>query len=559
MSTTETEDTSFKTIFLINLVVHNPIKPIGKKKKSACYTWYKVTEKKTYGSKYIYLVSKPQKDAIDVHNAADFTNHELTKKNSTKRFLVTEPCTISWVTIGRIDHRVPRTKGLIQLLDSAGYRWFNIFYMHTLFNAEKEFEPKDAAITSIYFDNEDLELYLGRLEKTEGAEAIRLRWYGDMDVKTIFVERKTHREDWTGEKSVKARFPIKEHLVNAFLRGEYTMDAELQALVDKGKKTQAEVDSDSACKRGLVSYSYETAPPGTFCNRTVFKLPGDLLVWISFDTELTIVREGNWDGWARTGNNWRRTDIGINHPFDRVPEEDQELFKGVFCTEQFHNMLTFFQGIAFWKSNFRFNSDKSLHRPRAVPPRRSCSQVQISCHSGSIGRKVHLFIFFALRFNISVHGREGQEKTGMQIGGVLCGRSTVRYPVLGFRVSVSTANDVRTHAIIKATTAAEGREANAKAPLRVQDGEVLEAVDMDEENIREEERLLVRDWNAPSGKRIAVPVRVRPKVSVTNERTFLKWLSFAVLVGSIATTLLNFVSADEPRGLISAALLAIAY
>jgi SPX domain protein involved in polyphosphate accumulation len=59
----------------------------------------------------------------------------------------------------------------------------------------------------------------------------------------IFVERKTHREDWTGEKSVKARFAIKEHLVNAFLRGEYTMDEELQALADKGKKTQAEVDS----------------------------------------------------------------------------------------------------------------------------------------------------------------------------------------------------------------------------------------------------------------------------------------------------------------------------
>jgi SPX domain protein involved in polyphosphate accumulation len=41
------------------------------------------------------------------------------------------------------------------------------------------------AITSIYFDNEDLELYLGRLEKTEGAEAIRLRWYGDVDNKTV--------------------------------------------------------------------------------------------------------------------------------------------------------------------------------------------------------------------------------------------------------------------------------------------------------------------------------------------------------------------------------------
>jgi SPX domain protein involved in polyphosphate accumulation len=47
----------------------------------------------------------------------------------------------------------------------------------------------------------------------------------------------TVRHGNLGEKSVKARFPLKEHLVNAFLRGEYTMDAELQALVDKGKKT----------------------------------------------------------------------------------------------------------------------------------------------------------------------------------------------------------------------------------------------------------------------------------------------------------------------------------
>jgi hypothetical protein len=59
----------------------------------------------------------------------------------------------------------------------------------------------------------------------------------------IFVERKTHREDWTGEKSVKARFPLKEHLINPFLRGEYTVDADFQQLVAKGKKTQQEVDT----------------------------------------------------------------------------------------------------------------------------------------------------------------------------------------------------------------------------------------------------------------------------------------------------------------------------
>ncbi len=57
------------------------------------------------------------------------------------------------------------------------------------------------------------------------------------------MERKTHRKDWTGEKSVKARFPIKEDKVNAFLCGEYTMDEEFKALVEKGKKSQADVDS----------------------------------------------------------------------------------------------------------------------------------------------------------------------------------------------------------------------------------------------------------------------------------------------------------------------------
>jgi SPX domain protein involved in polyphosphate accumulation len=53
--------------------------------------------------------------------------------------------------------------------------------------------PREA-ITSIYFDNEDLELYLGRLEKTEGAQAIRLRWYGNTDVKTVspFLPRTPH-------------------------------------------------------------------------------------------------------------------------------------------------------------------------------------------------------------------------------------------------------------------------------------------------------------------------------------------------------------------------------
>ena len=198
-----------------------------------------------------------------------------------------------------------------------------------IFNTEKEYQPEDSAITSIYYDNEDLELYLGRLEKTEGAEAIRLRWYGGMDNKTIFVERKTHREDWTGEKSVKARFPIKEELVNAFMRGEYRMNDTFEEMRKKGKKSDKEIDSmiqlASEVQYSILSRKLQPVMR-SFYNRTAFQLPGDARVRISLDTELTLVREDNWDGKQRSGNNWRRMDIGIDYPFEQLPEADVERF-----------------------------------------------------------------------------------------------------------------------------------------------------------------------------------------------------------------------------------------
>lgn len=163
----------------------------------------------------------------------------------------------------------------------------------------------------------------------------------------IFVERKTHREDWTGEKSVKARFPLKENLVVPFLRGEYTVDEDFQQLVKKGKKSQQEVDSMIQLANE-VQYTILTKhlQPGmylsdlfsvahlhffivmrSFYNRTAFQLPGDARVRISLDTELTMVREDNWDGRQRAGDNWRRTDIGIDFPFSQLPRGDLEIFK----------------------------------------------------------------------------------------------------------------------------------------------------------------------------------------------------------------------------------------
>ncbi|EDO01226.1 hypothetical protein SS1G_03700 [Sclerotinia sclerotiorum 1980 UF-70] len=46
------------------------------------------------------------------------------------------------------------------------------------------------------------------------------------------------------------------------------------------------------------------------------------------------------------------------------------------------------------------------------------------------------------------------------------------------------------------------------------------------------------------GKRIALPTRVEPKVFFANERTFLSWLNFTVILGALAVGMLNF--GDRP-------------
>ncbi|KAL1955360.1 hypothetical protein VTO42DRAFT_8642 [Malbranchea cinnamomea] len=195
-----------------------------------------------------------------------------------------------------------------------------------VFNPTKEFDERDTAISSIYYDNpETWELYTGRLKKTEGAEAIRLRWYGGMENDQIFIERKTHREDWTGEKSVKARFPIKEKYVNAFMQGRMTVESLFEKVRKDGKKSEKQIADWEQLAREIQYrvVSRRLVPvTRTFYHRTAFQLPGDARVRISLDTELTMIREDNLDGRTRAGNNWRRMDIGIDYPFRQLPPED---------------------------------------------------------------------------------------------------------------------------------------------------------------------------------------------------------------------------------------------
>lgn len=55
------------------------------------------------------------------------------------------------------------------------------------------------------------------------------RWYGSAEPgDKVFVERKTHREGWKGEESVKDRITLSKDNIVGFLDGTYTLDMALR-------------------------------------------------------------------------------------------------------------------------------------------------------------------------------------------------------------------------------------------------------------------------------------------------------------------------------------------
>ncbi|KAL7308737.1 hypothetical protein PS15m_011905 [Mucor circinelloides] len=201
-----------------------------------------------------------------------------------------------------------------------------------VFNQKKQYESKDAAVSSVYYDNENFDLYQGRLERAKGAEAIRIRWYGQSDELNddVYIERKTHHAAWLNDKSVKDRFRLKESQVNDFISGAYSADNFKRDLEKKGKMDQISIADNYFVAKGIQdSIKRKNLKPmcRVFYNRTAFQLPGDQRLRISLDSNLTFIKEDHMDGKQRRSmpdgsHNWRRPDVGIDHPFRHVNDTD---------------------------------------------------------------------------------------------------------------------------------------------------------------------------------------------------------------------------------------------
>lgn len=89
-------------------------------------------------------------------------------------------------------------------------------------------------ITSVYFDSGDMTLYKARIARLEGAQLLRARWYGN-NMPTadgiIFLELKTHHEQWVKNQSVKERVSVQERDMPAFLNPVPWTTKDAQAMV----------------------------------------------------------------------------------------------------------------------------------------------------------------------------------------------------------------------------------------------------------------------------------------------------------------------------------------
>lgn len=157
-------------------------------------------------------------------------------------------------------------------------------------------------ISSVYLDNRNFLFYHRRLERLEGSTLIRIRWYTDtlepdwehIDPDTnVFMEMKVHHEAWSGERSTKRRFAIKERDVDPFLRGKLSLEPAVEKLRAK-KASEVEVEKFKSLAEEILSkvQSYEMKPVlRTQCARAAFQRGLDQSVRVSIDTQVHMTAE----------------------------------------------------------------------------------------------------------------------------------------------------------------------------------------------------------------------------------------------------------------------------
>ncbi|KAI7870630.1 VTC domain-containing protein [Spinellus fusiger] len=433
----------------------------------------------------------------------------------------------------------------------------SILMMHLpvhIFNQKKAYEDGDAAVSSVYFDNPSFDLYSERLERSEGAEAIRFRWYGnnqDPDNKNVYVERKTHHAPWLDGHSVKDRFRLNEDRIDPYLSGDYTAEQYAQSLRDKGKMDTGKIDENLFVAKGVQgSIKKRRLQPvcRVFYNRTAFQLPGDQRVRVSLDCNLTFLREDNFDGVQRQkpgSDQWRREDVGIDYPFRRVKENDIIRFPYAVLETKIQSHLG--QESPYWLTKL-VNSHLVHEVPRFSKYLHGASQL--------FKNKVPVDPWWLSELNVDIR------KTPVTNVGL--SRSLSFKPLFNGRHRHSIVNTDWDRQTVHTT---EKQTPHVAIQLS---GDTLSTINHPSSDMKHNKKdVFSRLWHGSlinfdkkqliprmksNSSTMDLPVNIKrraplkkidPKAFFANERTFISWLQFCALLLTVALNLFNYGDATS--------------
>ena len=426
----------------------------------------------------------------------------------------------------------------------------------------------DPTITSLYFDNEDFQLYTQKVDRASDATSLRLRWYGHLrDRPEIMLEKKTIKDDRSSE----IRVPLKEKHVKSFISGDHRKEKNIEKLRHRlGPESNAAAQLESNVEEIQEFVKEHGLQPMLRANytRTAFQIPGDDRLRISLDTDVAFIREDclDHDRPCRSPEDWHRNDIdrvAMEYPFSEIRKGEIALFPYALLeikvkedgikrkTEWISDLMSshlvkeaprfskFVHGVAqlfedyvnsfpFWLSDLETDIRRDPEDAFREEQEKKAIEAEDNIHVGSL-----------------LEGKTASSFTaavGSPVGRQLVHSAEMKDKMAGERLAPE--RDV----VDKATHPAETSPgipglrsflpsfSNSKyaRARRRQSVQLPPAV--------REPGQLIKDTG---------DVRVEPKVWLANQRTFIKWQHISVLLASLSLGLYNAASEsnDVARGL----------
>uniref|UniRef100_A0A7S2WKV1 SPX domain-containing protein n=1 Tax=Rhizochromulina marina TaxID=1034831 RepID=A0A7S2WKV1_9STRA len=373
-------------------------------------------------------------------------------------------------------------------------------------------------VNSVYLDNSQLELYHGRLDKTPGAIAIRLRWYGTGEPELVFVERKTHRDSWTGDVSVKERFIIKPKEVPLLLNGRFPVEIKIQEMRKKGTYTEQEIEDWLSLVTEVTQAINSKQLVPTMRSqymRTAFQIANDATVRVSLDTNLCMIYER--DAGVEEGLRWYR-DPNVKVPADEITrfphavlEVKLEVAEGNTAPQWVEDLIRSDMVCEVHKFS------KFIHGCAVLMP----DEVQAVPYWVDDP---------TLRASIELSG--GQALLATDAGRVDANK---QYPQLLPHGQLASA---RRRPAPRRLQTGEANMASTEAALSM-------GVGSDNAGNETYECYYDQCWNSGFPEVHTVTQKVEPKLHFANERTYIHWLHMAVHLAGLATAVLAFSPSDS--------------